>query len=99
MEPRIFAQHAERGLSAAGENDRIYFGMIDELSAFLVASARHELKRFFRNSRAPETLAQFPRNQDRVRGRFDQNVVAGGQSGGDSAAGNSDREIPGRHYD
>src|SRR5207302_6098693 len=99
MEPRIVAQHSERGLRATGENDRIYFGMIDELPAYLVAGARHELKRFFRNSRAPETLAEFPRDRNRVRGRFNQNGISGGQSGGHSAARNGDREIPWRHHD
>ena len=43
MQPGVVPEHGERGFGAAGENNGVHLGIINEFSSFLASRARNEL--------------------------------------------------------
>ena len=98
VQVRLVAQHRQGRLRAAGEDDGIDGRMADQLPTFAPARAGHELERFPGNAGAPEALAEFPGDEGCIGGGLEDHGIAGGEPGGDPAAGDGDGEVPRRHH-
>ena len=89
-------EDAQAGVRAAGEDDAVHQRAGGEHRAHLGTGAGHELQGVAAHPGPPETLAEHPGGEHRVRGGFEHDRVAGGQGSDNAAAGNGDGEVPGR---